>query len=103
LIFFSTINFTINYRIPAGGSNSPSEIKMRGEKYSMFSSQLSNVVFNNSDISQFLTGIVVDENIPKQIEDLPTNDYLVIATEEFVNSQAMNNFVLWKKKRGIDI
>jgi len=69
----------------------------------MFSSQLSNVVFNNSDISQFLTGIVVDENIPKQIEDLPTNDYLVIATEEFVNSQAMNNFVLWKKKRGIDI
>lgn len=102
IIFSGTINFTIWFSLPAGSSSFPHSKKMRKSKYENFVSSLNHLVSNSINISQYLTGIEVADFLPISV-DPPNNEYIVIAPKEFAITEAMEFFVDWKKKRGIDI
>jgi len=102
IIFSGTINFTIWFSLPAGSSNFPDSKKMRKSKYDNFVSSLNHLVSNSINISQYITGIEVADFLPLSV-DPPNNEYIVIAPKEFAITEAMEMFVDWKKKRGIDI
>jgi len=102
IIFSGTINFTIWFSLPAGSSSFPHSKKMRKSKYENFVSSLNHLVSNSINIGQYLNGIEVADFLPISV-DPPNNEYIVIAPKEFAITEAMEIFVDWKKKRGIDI
>ncbi len=102
IIFSGTINFTIWFSLPAGSSSFPHSKKMRKSKYENFVSSLNHLVSNSINIGQYLNGIEVADFLPISV-DPPNNEFIVIAPKEFAITEAMEIFVDWKKKRGIDI
>ena len=103
VIFYHSITFSISLSIPPGAGNSPDTIRMHRGKYDNFIAKLKSLVTNTDMINLYLKGIEITDQAPKALGNLPANDYLVIAPDAYINSQAMKDLLLWKKKRGIDI
>lgn len=101
LFFNGTLQYSIFYSLPPDGSSKAPVVKMKNAKYGRFVNQLTASLVNPGDISAFLTGIEILSD--GHSEAIDSAGYIVIAPGSFIESQAMKDFVLWKKKRGIDV
>ncbi len=102
LVLNNTMTINIYYT-EKEGSEATQKVNMTNSFYSEFTTSLSKMVENPSSIEEFVKGIEVVESKPKDIPNLPTYDYVIIAPSAFIITTPMNTFIEWKKKKGIDI
>lgn len=102
LILNNSITINVYYREKeeAGGKQM---VKMTRSFYLEFTNSLSKIIENPASIGEFVKGIEVIDSKDKSSSSLPNYDYVVIAPADFINIPAMNTFIEWKKKKGVDI
>jgi len=100
LSFAGRITTSIYYHINNGATQQTK--KMLVTEYNTFVNDLQSMVENPSDVSIFLSGIEIINQLPV-IDNFPIYQYVVIAPESFIGSEPLNRFVEWKKKKGVKI
>lgn len=100
LYFAGRITITIHYHINNGAPALTK--KMLVSEYDSFVNELQSMVENPNDVSLYLNGIQVINELPV-LNDFPIYQYVVVAPESFIGSEPLNRFVEWKKKKGVNI
>jgi len=103
LKFYSSLSYTIYYSFPHG-QISPDTLRADNDNLRAYKQQLGGMIENDTDIDSFLENILITSSYKKNIGNLPIADYIVIVPDAtFKASQALNDFIFWKQKRGINI
>lgn len=100
LVFFKSMTIYLYY---TDYSLNVSQIKMEREFYLNFIESLNSIVANPESIELNIKNIVVFDKKPPSTEEDPNMDYVVIVHNTFLNSEPLNRFINWKKKKGINI
>jgi hypothetical protein len=102
-VFFDDIRYSIYYSNPSGANPIPDTIKMKPHYFAAYFNKLRESISNQAEINNLVRNVIITENSADSIGNLPVADYLVIAPNKYIDSQPVKDFVLWKKKCGVDI